>query len=72
MLYIGSTSDLRRRIVEHKKGVVFTTKKWKGEVELVYYEAYKIESDARDREHGLKNSGSVYTALKKRIRKSIE
>lgn len=41
-LYYGFTSNLRRRFEEHKKE--------KGNIELIYYEAYKCESDARRRE----------------------
>lgn len=71
-LYFGSSSNLRRRVIEHKTGKVATTKKWNRDFELVYYEAYKVETDARDREQALKNSGSVYMALKKRIKQSLE
>jgi len=44
-LYIGYTSDLQRRIKEHKK---------KDMNKLVYYEAYLSEEDARQREKKLK------------------
>ncbi|MDP2923203.1 MAG: GIY-YIG nuclease family protein, partial [Candidatus Omnitrophota bacterium] len=40
-LYYGYTNNLERRIAEHNK-----KQKW----ELIYYEAYKSELDARDRE----------------------
>ena len=70
-LYIGSTSDLKRRLSEHKSGHVKTTSR-QLPVELVYYEAYRNESDAREREQGLKKSGSVYNGLVKRIKRSIE
>ncbi len=70
-LYIGSTNDLRRRIVEHSKGKVSSTSD-RRPLELVYYEAYKIEHDARLREQSFKKSGSVYNGLVKRIKESLK
>ena len=52
-LYKGSTSDLRKRILEHKSGKVRSTKN-KGPWELVYYEAFKPKRDARREELFLK------------------
>lgn len=71
-LYIGYTSDLKRRLREHVNGSVYTTKRYGKNVELVYYEAYRNESDAKEREKKFKSSGSVYNGLVKRIRKSID
>ena len=62
-LYIGSTNDLRRRLTEHAKR--------KGDCELIYYEAYKNEGDARRREQNLKYFGKAYGQLKGRIRDSL-
>ena len=56
--YIGYTSNLERRIDEHKR---------KKDVELLYYEAYIDESQARKRELRLKQYGSAWRGLKKRI-----
>ncbi len=70
-LYIGWTDKLEQRINEHNKGLVFSTKS-RIPFELVYYEAYKSESDARERERNLKLRSRAFTQLKKRIRKSIE
>jgi putative endonuclease len=52
--YIGFSSDLRKRLVEHNLGKTFSTKgeKWK----CIYYEACIEESDARRREKYLKTS----------------
>jgi putative endonuclease len=69
-LYIGSTNDLRRRIADHAKGKVSSTQN-RRPLELMYYEAYKIEHDARTREQSLKSSGSVYNGLIKRIKGSL-
>ena len=49
-LYIGSTNDLRKRIIEHNRGKVVSTKK-KKPYDLIYYESYSVESDARERKN---------------------
>ena len=51
--YIGSTDDLRARLVRHKNGFVKTTKNFNN-VELIYYEACLDKTDARKRELQLK------------------
>jgi predicted GIY-YIG superfamily endonuclease len=56
--YIGYTEDLQRRFKQHKS---------KGEVELIYYESYLFKKFATTREKKLKNYGSAWRALKKRI-----
>ncbi len=63
--YIGYSSDLKNRIIQHKKGFVKTTKD--KNPELIYYEAYLFEKTARKRELSLKKFGSAYTGLLKRI-----
>lgn len=70
-LYIGSTSNLKRRLEEHNSGKVFLTKT-RIPFELVYTEVYKAEKDARHREHNLKLRSNAFNQLKKRIRNSIE
>lgn len=70
-LYLGSTIDLRKRFKEHNDGKVFSTKSRKP-FELVYYEAYKSESDARKREASLKLRSRAFTQLKKRITDSAK
>lgn len=69
--YIGSTNDLRRRIAEHNSGKSFSTKLRKP-LDLIYYEAYKGEKDARHREHNLKLRSRAFTQLKVRLRASLE
>ncbi len=52
--YYGYTSDLARRIQEHQQGNVPSTSP-RLPIKLVYYEVYEAASEARKREHGLKN-----------------
>ena len=54
-IYTGSTGDLRRRILEHKKGGVASTKH-KLPAKLILYEAYVLKSDAERREKYLKTT----------------
>jgi putative endonuclease len=63
-IYLGYTSDLKRRIREHESSV---HPGWK----LAYYEAYRSEVDARKREHALKHHGSGIAELKKRLESSL-
>ena len=55
-LYIGYSTDLRRRIVEHRAGLAFATS-FRGPWRLIYYEAYTEEQDALGREQYLKSGG---------------
>ena len=54
-LYIGYTSDLRKRLGEHNQGLNFSTKRY-GKWDVIYYEACKEETDARRREKYLKTT----------------
>ena len=69
-LYIGSTTDLKRRMEEHNAGQVKSTK-LKRPWQLVYYEAYFAEEIARKREKSLKSHGNLRRQLKDRIRSSL-
>ncbi len=62
MIYIGYTDNLKRRLKEHKDKIP----------ELMYYEAYRNELDAREREGKLKQRGQAVRHLKKRIKRSLE
>jgi putative endonuclease len=53
--YTGYTHDLRKRIDEHKKGAVSSTKH-RLPVELIYYEACLSQQDATHREKYLKTA----------------
>lgn len=70
-LYVGYTPDLKKRLSEHQKGNVESTRP-RLPLELVYYESYKNKKDAVDREQSFKKSGSVYNGLVKRIKRSLE
>lgn len=48
-LYIGFTSDLKRRINEHKNGQARSTR-YRGKLQLIYYEAFLSKTDALYRE----------------------
>ena len=54
-LYKGYTKDLKERLEKHNRGLNFSTKTgspW----ELIHYEAYRNEEDAKRREKYLKTS----------------
>lgn len=54
-LYIGFTSDINKRLKEHNRGLVFSTKPylpWR----IIHFEAYRDENDAKRREEYLKTS----------------
>lgn len=54
-LYIGYTKDLKQRLERHNRGFNISTKShrpW----ELIHYEAYRNEKDAKRREKYLKTS----------------
>ncbi len=55
-IYIGYSSDLRRRMKEHGEN-------W----ELLYYEAYQEKRIAQKREKQLKKYGGSLRALKRRL-----
>lgn len=69
-IYIGYTSNLRIRYVNHQKGKVPTTR-YRLPVKLVYYEAYLSKKDATKREYFLK-SGRGREYIKKLIVNSIK
>jgi len=70
LLYIGSTNDLRTRFELHNKGMVYSTKN-RRPFEIIYYEAYKPEKDARHREKNLKLRSKALAQLKKRMAFSL-
>ncbi|MDD5449725.1 MAG: GIY-YIG nuclease family protein [Candidatus Omnitrophica bacterium] len=69
-LYIGYTSDLRKRLIEHQSGRSYSTRKYLP-VELIYYEAYSSKEDAIEREKMLKQHGSSVQKLKDRLKRTL-
>ena len=63
-LYYGFTSNLKQRFAKHQEMPKHAG--WN----LVYYEAYLNEQDARHRERMLKKYGAARGHLKKRIARS--
>ncbi len=63
--YVGFTKDLKKRVLEHNKGLVPSTR-YRGPLSLVYYEACLNEADALNREKHFK-SGYGRRYLNKRL-----
>ena len=70
-LYIGQTSDLRKRLQAHNTAKVSATS-YRKPFELVSYEAYRDRRDAEQRERRLKWFKNGYTELKKRLGHSLQ
>lgn len=68
-LYYGCTQNLRKRVEEHNYGENSSTQKHKWNV--IYYEAYRSEEDAFEREKQLKQQGQALGQLKRRIKRSL-
>ena len=68
-IYVGRTSDLKRRIEEHQNGKNRTTKRM-GKIRLIFYEAFLAKEDSIRRERYFKtNPGKK--SLKLILRESI-
>ena len=65
-VYIGYSENVERRIKEHKNKKVYTTRRMKNP-KLFYYEAYIDLESAKEREKKLKQYGSSYHGLLKRL-----
>jgi len=68
--YIGITPDLRRRLENHNKGRVISTKS-KVPWEMIYCEIYRSKEDAVKREQKLKQHKNSWYRLRERIKNSI-
>lgn len=69
-IYVGFTSDLRKRFAEHAKGLVRSTRPYRP-LELVFYESYKSMADAKRRERFLKTDKGKRT-LKILLKESLK
>lgn len=69
-LYIGSTYSVEKRITEHNKGLVKSTKAYTPWI-LIYTESYRLRTMALQREYALKYHGRVLKLLLHRIRDSL-
>jgi len=65
-LYYGSSRDLRRRLHDHQRGHVRTTKV-RRPVELVYLEQVASDDEARQRERALKNGRTRRATIERMI-----
>jgi putative endonuclease len=68
--YIGYTTDLRRRLIEHEQGGSLATRHrrpWK----LIYYETYTEREDVEKREQYLK-SGARRRLLRYQLKHYLE
>lgn len=68
--YIGCTSNLKQRFIEHNQGKSYHTKKympWK----LIYFEGYVSKDDAYGREKSLKLHAQGLRRLKDRLRNTL-
>ena len=65
-LYIGYTTDINRRLIQHNAGESISTKHRRPLI-LIYYEAYMNKQDAQGREVFLK-SGAGRRFLKKQLK----
>ena len=70
-LYVGFTNDLVKRVYEHKNDLVKGFTQRYGIHTLVYYESYRSELDARERERKLKKYGQSRNHLKNRLERSL-
>jgi len=69
-LYIGYTTDLRKRFEQHNNGESLATKPFRP-YRLIFYEAFLNRIDAKHREEYLK-SGWGNKTIKKLLRKYLE
>jgi putative endonuclease len=69
-MYVGFTSNLKRRFEEHNLGLEFSTKPY-FPFDLIHYEAYKNENDAKRRERYFKTTKGK-TTLKMILKEFLE
>ena len=69
-LYFEYTDNLLRRFKEHNAGKVTSTRD-RRPLEIIYYEAYKSEKDARVREQQIKRRAKAFISLRRRFKNSL-
>jgi putative endonuclease len=69
-IYVGFTSDLKRRVEEHNSGSEFSTKPYTP-FDLIHYEAYRNEKDAKRREMYFKTTKGK-TTMKTMLREYLK
>ena len=70
-IYIGVTTNLRKRLKAHNANRNSSTRRKNGEWILIYAEAYRSRKDAFLRESKLKQHGSSKHELLKRLSSSV-
>jgi len=65
--YYGHTNNLKRRVLEHSKGEVKSTRN-RRPIELIYFEELKIRGEAFRREMQFKNGKTRKTVINKLIK----
>jgi len=70
--YIGCTSELSNRVMQHNNNQNTSTMRDQGYWELKYYEAYISKDDAFQREKRLKQHGRAKQELYKRCLNSLK
>ncbi len=70
MFYIGSTSDLKRRLKQHQRGENVSTAK-RLPFELMYFEGHRLKDDAMRREKYFKTTKGKAT-LRQVLRDSLQ
>jgi putative endonuclease len=61
-IYVGYSENLTHRLKEHRSGKVRSTKPYRP-LNLIFYEAYAVKSDAKRREKYLKSNKGKTTLL---------
>ena len=64
--YLGWTTDLKRRLSEHNKGLNPSTKS-RRPFEMVDYEIYPTKELAKNRERSLKKNPNMLACFKRRV-----
>jgi len=67
--YIGTTNDIKRRLLEHKQGKNISTSK-RLPIRLIYFEAHLSEEDAKRRERYFKTTKGK-TTLRAILKESL-